>query len=601
MTENINQNSAEVRAVYTERLAARKSEQARWNRLHITFGNYRMLIFILAIVIGWAAFGAGVIPGAWLLVPIAIFLLLAWRHDGVLQAKRRAERAVKFYEQGMARLDNVWMGRGTPGMKFSDPSHPYARDLDIFGSGSLYERLCAARTSVGERTLADWLTAPATPDVIRARQAAVAELRPLLDLREDLAILGEEASAGVEPNLLTAWGTAPAILTGSDLRAVAFALATFNVCAAGYGLTGHGYFPLVLTVAISRMVTWRQRGQAKFAMSGAERPGRDLGLLTLLLERIEAADFQAPLLKSLQAELKNTSRVASTQIARLQRLVELLELRGNIFFALIDTVLLFTFQAALRIEAWRMENGPRLGAWLKVTGEFEALSSLAGYAYECPNDPFPEIRETGPVLEAENMAHPLLSETFAVRNSVTFGENRRLYVVSGSNMSGKSTFLRTIGANVVLALAGAPVRAEKFLVSPLQIGASLQTNDSLQAGISRFYAELLRLRQILDLTENPVTPLFLLDEILHGTNSHDRLIGAEALLRSLVAKGAIGLATTHDLALADIAQDISLRAANVHFEDDVTDGKMSFDYRLRPGVVEKSNALELMRSVGLDV
>ena len=233
--------------------------------------------------------------------------------------------------------------------------------------------------------------------------------------------------------------------------------------------------------------------------------------------------------------------------------------------------------------------------------QFEALSSLASYAYECPADPFPELRETGPFLEAERMAHPLLSETAAIRNSVSFGENRRLYVVSGSNMSGKSTFLRTIGANVVLALAGAPVRAESFILSPLQIGASLQTNDSLQAGISRFYAELLRLRQILDLTENPPAPLFLLDEILHGTNSHDRLIGAEALLRSLVAKGAIGLATTHDLALADISQDASLRAANVHFEDSVTDGKMSFDYRLRSGVVEKSNALELMRSVGLNV
>ena len=248
-------------------------------------------------------------------------------------------------KQGLARLDNVWMGRGTSGMKFSDPGHPYARDLDIFGAGSLYERLCAARTPVGERTLADWLSAPAAPDVIRARQEAVAELRPLLDLREDLAILGEEAKAGVEPNLLTEWGTAPAILTGSDLRGVAFALAAFNVCAAGYGLTGHGYLPLVLTVALSRMVTWRQRGQANSAMRGAERPGRDLALLALLLERIEAAEFQAPLLQNLQAELRGAGTVVSARISRLQRLVELLELRGNIFSAAIDAILLLTFQA----------------------------------------------------------------------------------------------------------------------------------------------------------------------------------------------------------------------------------------------------------------
>ena len=531
-----------------------------------------------------------------------------------MEKKSGRKRAILFYEQGLARLDNVWMGRGTSGMKFSDPNHPYARDLDLFGKGSLYERLCAARTSVGERTLADWLAAPAAPNVIRARQGAVAELRPLLDLREDLAILGDAAKAGVEPNRLTEWGQSPSSVAGSDIRTVALALAAFNLCAAGAWAAGYGYFPLIITIALGQMVTRRQRGQAKSAMNDVEKPGRDLELLALLLERIEAAQFTAPLLKALQADLRAAETAASARIARLQRFVELLEFRGSILFAFIDALLLFTFQVALQIEAWRTENGLQLAAWLRVAGDFEALSSLAGYAYECPADPFPEIRESGPspeaehplmsslspqpsalspyrgpLLEAENMAHPLLSEASAVRNSVRFGDGRRLYIVSGSNMSGKSTFLRTIGANVILALAGAPVRAERFVVSPLQIGASLQTTDSLQAGISRFYAELLRLRQVLALTENEPPTLFLLDEILHGTNSHDRLIGAEALLRSLVARGAVGLATTHDLALADIAQDAALRAANVHFEDNITDGKMFFDYRLRPGVVEKSN------------
>ncbi len=593
--------AADARAVYAARLAARQGERAKWDRLHIAYGNYRLATFALAAVLGWAAFVAESAPSTLLALPVALFLLLAWRHDAVLKAKRRAERAVLFYEQGLARLDHVWMGRGTSGAKFSSPNHPYARDLDIFGPGSLYERLCAARTAVGERTLADWLSKPADPETIRARQAAVSELRPRLALREALALAGDVAKAGAAPNVLTEWGQAPPALAGGDIRGVALALAAFNLCALGYGLAGHGYLPLAITVGIARMATWRQQKRAKSAMQGVERPGRDLALLALLLERIEAEDFASPLLQKLQAELRGGGTVASARIARLQRLVELLEFRGNLLFAVIDAILLFTFQVAVRIEAWRAENGPQLGDWLRAAGEFEALSSLAAYACECPADPFPEIREEGPLLIAEGMAHPLLADSAAVRNSVHFGDDRRLYIVSGSNMSGKSTFLRTIGANVVLALAGAPVRAERFIVSPLQIGASLQTNDSLQAGISRFYAELLRLRQVLDLTESSPPPLFLLDEILHGTNSHDRLIGAEALLRALVAKGAIGLATTHDLALADISQDAELRSANVHFEDDITDGKMTFDYRLRPGVVEKSNALELMRSVGLDV
>ena len=591
------------RAVYGARLAERKARAAQLDRLHVAYGNFRVTVFLAGLAVAWLAFGAGRVSGVWLLVPLAIFLALAWRHDNVLQGKQKAERAVRFYEQGLARLDNVWMGRGASGAKFDDPAHPYARDLDIFGKGSLFERLCAARTAIGERTLADWLSAPAAPDMIRARQSAAAELRPLLDLREDLALRGEAAKAGVEPNSLKAWGTAPAETSG-DSRIVALALAGFNLCAAGAWMAGHGFFPLLLTVALGQMVTRRQRHLAKAAMRDVEKPGRDLGLLALLLERIEAADFTAPLLQDLQEKLRSGDVPASARIARLQRLTELLELRGTAIFAFLDAILLFTFQVSLQIEAWRTENGPQLGQWLTVAGDFEALSSLAGYAYECPADPFPEIcegGENGPFLKAVGLAHPLLSETSAVRNSVDFGPERRLYVVSGSNMSGKSTFLRTIGMNVVLALAGAPVRAERFALSPLQIGASLQTNDSLQAGISRFYAELLCLRQVLALTEAAPPALFLLDEILHGTNSRDRLIGAEALLRSLVHQGAIGLVTTHDLALAAIAQDTSLFAVNVHFEDQIRDGAMAFDYRLRPGVVEKSNALELMRSVGLNV
>jgi DNA mismatch repair ATPase MutS len=204
-------------------------------------------------------------------------------------------------------------------------------------------------------------------------------------------------------------------------------------------------------------------------------------------------------------------------------------------------------------------------------------------------------------MEAEGIAHPLLPEDRAVRNSVRIGGELRVLVVSGSNMSGKSTMLRTLGVNAVLAQAGSVVRAESLKLSPLQVGASIRVSDSLQGGVSRFYAEILRLRQILDLTSGPLCVLFLIDEFLHGTNSHDRRIGAEALVTGLVKRGAIGLITTHDLALAAIADALAERAANVHFEDRIEDGKIIFDYRMRPGIVRKSNAIELMRQVGLEI
>jgi len=234
-------------------------------------------------------------------------------------------------------------------------------------------------------------------------------------------------------------------------------------------------------------------------------------------------------------------------------------------------------------------------------GEFEALGSLAAYAYERPQDPFPELAEAEGCFEGEGLGHPLIPEGRNVRTDLRLSGELRVLVVSGSNMSGKSTLLRTVGVNAVLALAGAPVRARRLRLSPLEVGASIHVQDSLQAGASRFYAEITRLRQIVELTKGPRPVLFLLDEILHGTNSHDRRVGAEGVVRGLVGRGAIGLVTTHDLALALIADGLAPRAANVHFEDHLEAGKMTFDYRLRPGVVQRSNALELMRSVGLEV
>jgi DNA mismatch repair ATPase MutS len=267
----------------------------------------------------------------------------------------------------------------------------------------------------------------------------------------------------------------------------------------------------------------------------------------------------------------------------------------------VGPLMLWTEQLAFAIEAWRRVSGPALRRWLDAVGEIEALCCLGAYAWEHPADVFPEFAAGGACFEGEEMAHPLLDRSRAVRNSVALGGDLRVLIVSGSNMSGKSTLLRTLGINTVLAQAGAPVCARRLRLSRLALGASIRTMDSLHDGTSRFYAEIKRLHQIMELTAGPLAVLFLLDELLHGTNSHDRKIGAEAIVRGLVERGAIGLVTTHDLALAQVVEALATRAANVHFEDQFENGRMTFDYRLHAGVVEKSNALELMRSVGLEV
>jgi DNA mismatch repair ATPase MutS len=269
--------------------------------------------------------------------------------------------------------------------------------------------------------------------------------------------------------------------------------------------------------------------------------------------------------------------------------------------------LMWGTHVAWAIESWRARHGRRIGNWLRAVGEIEALSSLATYRYEHPDDPFPDILvEATPArrratFDGLGLGHPLLPSARMVPNDVSLEDEVGLLVVSGSNMSGKSTLLRTVGVNAVLALTGAPVRAQSLRISPLTIGATLRIQDSLQEGRSRFYAEITRLRAIVDLAHGPHTVLFLLDELFHGTNSHDRLVGASGVLQRLLDLGAIGLITTHDLALTAVADRLAPRARNVHFEDRFEEGEILFDYRMKPGPVTRSNALALMRAVGLEI
>jgi DNA mismatch repair ATPase MutS len=335
-------------------------------------------------------------------------------------------------------------------------------------------------------------------------------------------------------------------------------------------------------------------------LAGIERPAAELRVVAELLARLEREAVEDPRLVGLQNSLVADGR-ASAAIARLERTVARAEWARNQLFAPVAFALCWTPLHAALVERWRLARGGRIRGWLDAAADLEALSSLAGHAYEHPEDPFPELVETGPerraVVDGDALRHPLLAG--AVPNDVRLGEGGpRVLLVSGSNMSGKSTYLRTVGVNVVLALAGSPVRATRLRLTPVRTGATLRIQDSLQAGRSRFYAEITRLKELSDLAAGEVPILFLLDEILHGTNSHDRRIGAEAVVRGLVSRGGIGLVTTHDLALTELAgQDTAL--ANAHFEDQVRDGEIAFDFRLRPGVVAHSNALALMRAVGL--
>ncbi len=605
----------------------REANLRRTRRIEKAISWSRLATVLVAAVLVWLSVQAKLFPLVWAAGPTLLFLVLLVLHERVLQQANRLERAQAFYRQMLDRLGGDWRAGGRPGSRFADEhaDHVYAADLDLFGPDSLFKLLSRARTRGGDELLASWLLQPASPDVVRKRQEAVRELAPRLDFRERLAVRGRLARTDIDPEALRVWaeGAVSSALPGAGgreflVRTVLALVAAINLLTVtGWMIWDWGPSPFLAVAMLQVLWNLATRRHIKAATGGVTRASRDLNLFASLLEVIEREPFESDRLVELTRELRSVEGSTASRNARqLQRLVDLLDSMRNALFVPFGLLLLWTPQLAYAIDSWRRRHGDRVATWLRVLSEVEALASFASHAFEHPDHTFPTLVEPAgkgrPMLVGRQLGHPLLPEDGCVANDVHLagpledgsqtGPPAQCLIVSGSNMSGKSTLLRTVGTNVVLALAGAPVRARSLRLTPLAIGSSIQLRDSLAEGQSRFYAEITKLKSVLDLTDQETPVLFLLDEILHGTNSHDRRVGAEALVRGLLHRGAIGLVTTHDLALARIADDSagpSLR--NVHFRDDLSNGEIQFDYRLREGTVTRSNALDLMRQVGLDV
>jgi len=589
---------------YRSRLERWQTEHAASGVRSRQLGNARLVTGLAAVAIAGLAIGAGVLSPWWLVLPVVVFIVLAVLHDRADKRYEAALRGSAYYERALARMENRWVGKGHQGEAFRDPKHLYADDLDLLGPGSAFELLSTSRTATGDRILAQWLLAPSTPETVTARQAAVGELRGRLDLREDIALMGEDIRTAIDDQAMKTWGERPAVRFFPGARWVALALACAAVLTFGLFLAQvlsvRPFMAVVLAELIFALIV---RDAVRRVVVLVSTPARELKLVRLLLERLEKEQFTAPHLVHLTHALDVHGLTASAEIRRLERAVEYLDSARNQFFRVFAAPLMWIPQFTMAIETWRQECGPHIGEWIAAVGEFEALCSLATFAYERPDAVFPDLAEAdeGPLFDGIDVRHPLIPRDHAIGNDVSLGGECALWIVSGSNMSGKSTLLRAVGLNSALAWAGAPVCCARLRVSPLRIGASIRVNDSLADNKSRFYAEISRLRDIVDLARAGQPTLFLLDELLSGTNSHDRRIGAAAVIQGLVERGAIGLVTTHDLALAEITATLGERALNVHFEDHIENGEIHFDYHLRPGVVERSNALELMRAVGLDV
>lgn len=590
-------------ATYRQRLGEARAALEDEQKRHHALGYAKIVVFAAAVLAAIALLHTPRLL-IWLLIPTAIFVLLIVVHDRVLRRLEKRTRVTDFYARGLARLEDAWAGTGESGERFSDAAHPYARDLDLFGRGSLFELLSTARTRGGEEMLARWLLAAAPLHEISARQAAVAEMRDRLALRERLFLAGERVRAGGDPEGMATWGEGRNPFSRRQMLwlpwVLPFFAALWIASIVWWGVSRAWEWAFIAT-AVNYCISHAIRRRVDEARAAVDQVADDLPILAEALKVMEQEHFAAERLVRLQAAVKTHEVLASAAVKKLDRIYDWLKDWRNLYVRIFDPFVFYVAQFALAAERWRTSFGPAIRGWVAAVGEFEALASLGGYAYEHPDSVLPEFVTTTVLFEAEELAHPLLPASKAVGNNVRLGRAPQLIVISGPNMAGKSTFLRGVGLNAVLAQCGAPVRAKRLRMSPLAVGASICVLDSLQGGVSRFYAEIQRLKLLADLAEGEFPLLFLLDELLSGTNSHDRLEGTRAIVKALARRGAIGMVSTHDLALARIPETMDGAGENRHFEDSLKDGQLHFDYRLKPGIVQTSNALRLMKNVGLEV
>ncbi|MFN2443732.1 MAG: DNA mismatch repair protein MutS [Thermoanaerobaculia bacterium] len=603
------------RSTHRERLELWNGREESIRALEGRLIRARLLLFALAIVLAWFSFVRSDLPGWASLPALAGFVAVLVIHARKRRARAHAARAAAFHQAAIDRMDGKWAASPHDGRRFADGHHPFSGDLDLFGPGSVFQRISTCRTGLGEEKLAGWLLVPAPHGVATARQESVRELGPAIELRESIALTGVEARKGVESNALHAWVSSPPVTFTAAERVSAWILSTVAALAlivwipafftsllapAGLGqASALASGVLLFSIVGVWLFSARLGGRVAAALEHVESAELDLERLSAILGIIERTRFESPSLRELQQSLRVDGALPSERIDSLARLVALLDSRRNQFFFPIAALILWTTHIAFAVERWRTEAGSAVLRWTDAVAEIEALSALGAFHFENPDYPFPRFVDGPPRLEARQLGHPLIEPSRLVRNDLSLGGETSLLLVSGSNMSGKSTLLRSAGLAAVLAQAGAPVCAESLEITPLSVGASIRIHDSLQEGASRFWAEITRLKEIAALSRGERPLLFLLDELLAGTNSHDRRIGAEAVLRRLIEAGSIGLATTHDLALTSIAETSGGRARNVHFEDRIDGDSVVFDYRMREGVVTRSNALALMKMVGL--
>lgn len=599
-------------AIYRERAAEfaarRDATSQRWNLL----GNARLLLFALVVVAAGFALSEGSLVIA--AIAAALFVLfvglVAW-HRRLRRERRALTIRTEINTEALSRLARDWETLPLRHTTAAPPDHPYANDLDLFGRASLRQLLDQPLTPAASAVVDRWLLAPSPRETIAARQGAIADLAPRLELRETLmanAYALPRPAPDTEP--LLAWAESEPWLTGHGwLRLVAWlspALLVAAIVAQAGGVIG---IPLwIVVIGFNVLLTYTVGNDVYERLSAVAAHHGALDPFASSFAVITAEEFTAPRLMELRQEMLTEGVPAAQQLHRLGRLANRVIPRSAIAYLFIQALTLWDLHLLTQLERWQAASGRSIRTWLTNLGEIEALACFGTLTFDNPDWTFPDLEPAAERLDAQAIAHPLLPATGRVANDVSVGPAGTFLLVTGSNMSGKSTLLRAIGVNIVLAQAGGPVCARQLTLPPVELWTCIRVADSLERGVSFFMAELQRLKLIVDAAnqhEAGTPPVFyVLDEILQGTNTAEREIAARRIIATLVERGALGAVTTHDLSLA-AAPPLDRMAQPVHFTETFESANgartMTFDYHLRPGLATSTNALKLLELVGFDL
>ncbi len=600
LTKNMNIEKDNISSTYLQRRDAFQANAAALQAKYLRGSMLRLIIFILGV-------GLGIYLGSWgwpyIIIYIPLFILffgwLVKRHQQVQWAQQHQEQLAKVNELELRRLE-FNLKDGDDGKYFLDPLHPYAIDLDLFGPYSFFQYTNRATTAIGKEQYANWLLEGAEKDELNQRQLAVKELSKMLEWRQNFQAQGlaaKDKRSHVD-NLLE-WLKSPDFVKNKAwVRAALWLSPVYAIIALGLAIFYLPWQASIFLLLPPALIIRKFLDQVNETHLRTTKANQWIGIYARLMQQIEEQSFESLLLKNIRKEF--TQGGAAKSIQHLSYILSQLDVRYNAFAIILNLAGLWDLQWIYRLEKWKAFQREHLPQWFKALQQMEALNSLAALRYNHPDWVFPELH-TDDLIDAKELGHPMIPDTERINNQFSSPTHGHLKLITGSNMAGKSTFLRTVGLNIVLAMAGAPVCAKELRLPLLRVYTSMRTQDALHESTSSFYAELKRLKSIIEAVQQYDNVYFLLDEILKGTNSRDRHTGGKALIQQMINSRGAGIIATHDLELGALEATANGSVENLCMEVEIKDGKLDFDYKLKKGVSQSFNATLLMRNMGINV